>query len=196
MKSRLKIGIAIGIIAIISVATVWYFQPKTATYTEGFEESFGGWKGDTDVPQDPNNPDSPVEWNILRVTYPVKSGQYSAELYIDGRQDDGTIWIEKELSVKQNSQIQVTVSFEFYSESESFNTIAAVVGFAGTYNPEVEGDFTVLGPANMVSGWKNYTHTSTLKTDSSGEAWVAVGISVLWETEMSYNLDDVKVTIS
>jgi hypothetical protein len=67
------------------------------------------------------------------------------ELYLDGRQDDGAVWIEKMFSVKSNSQVQVEVSFEFYSENESFNVIAGVVGFAGTFNPEVEADFTVLG---------------------------------------------------
>jgi hypothetical protein len=196
MRASVKLGVVIGILTIISIAAVWYFQPKTATYTEDFEEDFGGWTADADVPQDPNKPGSPVDWNISRVTHPVKSGQYSVELYIDGRQDDGTVWIEKELSVKQNSHIQVTVSFDFYSESESFNVIAAVVGFAGTYNPEVEADFTVLGQANEASGWKSYTHTATVNTGASGEVWVAVGISVLWETKMTYNLDDVKVTIS
>jgi len=90
------------------------------------------------------------------------------------------------------------VSFDFYSESESFNWIAraAVVGFAGTYNPEVEADFTVIGQANEASGWKRYSHTATLDTGSNGEVWVAVGISVLWETEMVYNVDNAKVTIS
>jgi len=196
MRSSLKLGVAIGILTIISVAAGWYFHPIPIRYDEGFEEDFGGWEGDADVPPDPNNPGSLVDWNVSRVTSPVKFGQYSVELYIDGRQDDGTVWIERELSVKKNSQIQVKVSFDFYSESESFNVIAGIVGFAGTSNPEVEADFTVLGQANEVSGWKRYTHTATLKTGSSGEVWVAVGISVLWETEMTYNLDDVEVTIS
>jgi hypothetical protein len=196
MRSSVKLGVAIGILTIISVAAGCYFHHNPIRYDEGFEDDFGGWEGDADVPPDPNNPGSLVDWNVSRVTSPVNFGQYSVELYIDGRQDDGTVWIERELSVKKNSQIQVKVSFDFYSESESFNVIAGVVGFAGTSNPEVEADFTVLGQANEVSGWKRYTHTATLKTGSSGEVWVAVGISVLWETEMSYNLDDVKVTIS
>jgi hypothetical protein len=53
------------------------------------------------------------------------------------------------------------VSFDFYSESESFNWIvhAAVVGFAGTYNLEVEADFTVIGQANEASGWKGYSNS-------------------------------------
>jgi len=196
MRSSLKLGVVIGILTIISIAAGWYFHPNPLLYDEGFEEDFGGWEGDAAVPPDPNNSGSLVDWNVSRVTSPVKSGRYSVELYIDGRQDDGTVWIERELSVKKNSQIQVKVSFDFYSESESFNVIAGVVGFAGTSNPEVEADFTVLGQANEVSGWKRYTHTVTLKTGSSGELWVAVGISVRWETEMTYNLDDVEVTIS
>jgi hypothetical protein len=196
MGSSLKWVVVVGILMVISVVAGWYFYPKPVTYNEGFEEGFGGWIGDADVPPDPNNPGSFVEWNVSRVTSPVKSGQYSVELYIDGRQDDGTVWIEKTMSAKRNAQIQVEVSFDFYSESESFNVIASVVGFAGTSNPEVEADFTVLGQANEVSGWKRYTHTATVNTGASGEIWVAVGISVRWETEMTYNLDDVKVTIS
>ena len=196
MRTTVKWGVVIGILTIISVGAGWYFFPKPVIYNEGFEENFGGWIGDADVPPDPNNPSSLVDWNVSRVTSPVKSGQYSVEFYIDGRQDDGTVWIERKLSVKTNSKIQVTVSFDFYSESESFNVIASVVGCAGSSNPEVEADFTVLGQANEVSGWKRYTHTATLNTGSSGEVWVAVGISVSWETEMTYNLDDVKVTIS
>jgi len=196
MRSSLKWGVVIAILTIVSVVAGWYFYPKPVRYDEGFEEDFGGWIGDADVPPDPNNLGSLVDWNVSRITSPVKSGQYSVKLYIDGRQDDGTVWIEKALSTKRNAQIQVEVSFDFYSESESFNVIASVVGFAGSSNPEVEADFTVLGQANEVSGWKRYTHTATVNTGASGEVWVAVGISVRWETQMTYNLDDVKVTIS
>lgn len=196
MRSSLKLGTIIAILTIISAMAGWYFYPKQATYTEGFEQDFGGWTGDADVPLDPNNPSSLVDWNVSRITSPAKSGQHSVEIYIDGRQDDGTVWIEKALSAKRNSEIQVKIAFDCYSESESFNVIAAVVAFAGSSDPEAEADFTVLGQANEVSGWKRYTHTATLKTGSSGEVWVAVGISVRWETEMKYNFDDLEVTIS
>ena len=196
MRTSHKLGVAIVILTVISAAAGWYFGPKPAGQTQRFETNFGGWTGDADVPPDPNNPGSNVDWNVSRVTSPAKSGQHSVELHIDGKQDDGTVWIEKALTTKRNSQIQVKVSFELYSESESFNVIAAVVGFAGTENPEVEADFTVIGKANDVSGWKRYTYLATLETDFSGEVWVAVGISVRWETEMTYNLDDVEVTIN
>jgi len=147
-------------------------------------------------PQTPKKKGSHVEWNVSRGTSSAISGQDSVELHIDGRQGDGTIWIENGFSVRKNSQTQFMVFFDFYSENESYNVIGAVVGFVGTYNLEVEAGFIVIGKCARVSGWKSYRHTATLNTGSGGEVWVAVGISVRWETEMVYNLDDVKVAIS
>jgi hypothetical protein len=190
------LGAIIGFLAVIFLVYGMYFHPRPAVYKEGFEEDFGGWKSNADVPLDPNNPSSFVEWNVSRVNSPVKSGQYSVELYVDGRQDDGTVWIEKKFSARENARIYVDVSFDFYSETESWNVLAVVVGFAGARSPQVEEDFTVLSQANEVEGWKLYSHTATLETDSSGEAWVAIGISVRWETYLTYNIDNLKVTIS
>jgi hypothetical protein len=196
MKLKFKLYCVIAILIVVSAVAGWYFYPKPLVYSESFEEGFANWEADADVPPDPNNPGYPVAWNVSRVASLAHSGQYSVELYIDGRQDDGTVWIEKKISVESNSQIQVKVSFEFYSEQESLNTIAGVCVYAGISNPEVEGDFAVLGPANEVAGWKRYIYTTTVNTGPSGEVWVAVGITVRWETEMTYNIDDVKVTIS
>jgi len=159
-ETKFQIGVVIGILTIISVVAGWYFYSKPDIRWM-LEEGLGGWEGDADVPPDPNKPCFTVDWNVSRVTSPVKSGQHSVELYIDGRQDDGTVWIEKEMSVKKDSQIQVNVSFDFYSESESFNVIAGIVGFAATSNPEVEADVTVLGQANEVSDG-NITSTRQL----------------------------------
>jgi hypothetical protein len=177
---------------------VWYFYLRTdpTLYDEGFEQGLGDWVKDADLPLDPNNPGHFVTWNISRVTSVSSSGQYSMELFIDGRQDDGTIWLEKELPARSDSQIHVTISFDFYSEQASFNVIAGVCGYAGISDPALEEDFIVLGPANEVAGWKRYTHEKTLTTDSTGNVWVALGITVTWETEMTYNVDDVTITIT
>jgi hypothetical protein len=85
MRPSFKLGAVIGVLVIISiqVVIVWYFQPKTSTCTEDFEEDLGGWPGGAEVPADPNKPGSHVEWNVSRVTSPAKSGQDSVELYID-----------------------------------------------------------------------------------------------------------------
>lgn len=162
---------------------------------ESFENSFGEWSADADVPPDPNNPGYLVEWHIDRVTNVSHSGKHSLKFFIDGRQDDGTIWIERKINVKEQAQIQIKVSFWLHSEQESFNTIAVVCAYLGVENPEVEGDFSVIGTANEIAGWKNYTHLADLNTSSNGEMWIAVGISVRWETQMTYYIDDVEIEI-
>jgi hypothetical protein len=171
----------------------WYFYFYPHVLKESFEVDFGEWITDADVPLDPNNPGNPVEWSITRATNIVHSGEYSLRFFVDGRQDDGTIWVERKIEVKKNSRVQGEVSFEFYSETKSFNTIAAVVSYIGINNSEGEADFAVLGPANEVAGWKKYIYTATIQTDSSGEVWVAIGISVTWETHMTYYIDDVEI---
>ncbi len=198
MRLRFKYVPIIGVLLLVGILSVWflYSTSNPVLYNESFEQGLGDWTKDADLPLDPNNPGYPVAWNISRVTPLSSSGQYSLELYIDGRQDDGTIWIEKEIPAKSNSQIHVSVSFDFYSEQESFNLIAGVCAYAGISNPMREEDFAVLGPANEVAGWKRYTHEKTLDTDSSGEVWVALGITVRWETEMTYNIDDVKIAVN
>lgn len=182
-------------IVVTSLISAWYFHSDPEIVQEDFENGLGEWVADADVPLDPNNPGHVIEWHVRNATNVAHSGQYSLEFFIDGRQDDGTIWVERKISVKKNSQVQLMVSLEFHSEQESFNTIAEICAYVGIDNPESEADFAVLGPANEVAGWNNYAYAKALDTSSSEEAWVAVGITVRWETEMIYNIDDVEIEI-
>jgi len=196
LNTRTIVVILAAIIA-TGVSSAWYLQLSAApkTIREDFENGFGEWGTDADVPLDPNNPGHPVEWDITHSTDVANSGQYSIKLSIDGLQDEGTIWIERKIAVQKNSQMQVNVSFDFYSEQESFNTIAAVCAFAGVRNPEAEEDFVVVGSANEIAGWKKYSLTRAIDTGSSEELWVALGISVRWETYMTYYIDNVEIKV-
>ena len=183
--------LVVSLLLISSSNPLQYQNPETIQ--EDFEKDFGEWTPDAQVPPDPKNPGHLVEWNITRAADKANSGQYSVKLFIDGWADDGTIWIERKTGVRKNSQIQVKVSFVFHSEEESFNTMAVVCAYAGVGKPAVEEDFAVVGSANKVAGWKNYTYATTFQTGSSEEVWVAVGISVRWESYMTYYIDDVQV---
>jgi hypothetical protein len=162
-------------------------QNQTLTYD--FEDGLDEWTPDSHLP-------APVDWNVTVVSNVSSTGNHSALLYIDGRQDDGTVWIEHKLSLEPNSTRNVNVTFSFWSPSESFNTMAAVVGYIGTENPSTEGDFQVLGAADQVAGWKTYSIASEVHTDASGEIYVALGLSVRWETQLTYNIDDIVITIN
>lgn len=196
MKFGSRIVVVVGLLIAISTVGAWYFSPKPRIISEGFEQDFGGWVKDADVPPDPNNPGHLVAWDVNRVTSQSHSGDYGVQLFIDGRQDDGTVWLERRIPVESDSQIRIEISFDFYSEQESFNIIAGVCAYIGIADPMVEEDFVVLGPANEVAGWKRYSHTSNLNPGAHKDVWVGVGITVRWETEMTYYIDNVKVTVT
>ncbi|MEM3627073.1 MAG: hypothetical protein QXZ25_03495 [Candidatus Bathyarchaeia archaeon] len=183
------------VIVVICIIYAWHFYQNPQFLKENFEDGFGEWAPDADVPQDPNNPGHPVDWHIERVSGFAHSGRYSLEFFLDGRQDDGTIWIERRIDAKRNTQMQLKFSFWFYSEQESFNTIADVCAYAGVRNPKIEDDFTVIGPANQIAGWKSYVYMVNVDMGSSEELWVAIGITVRWETLMTYYIDDVEIEI-
>ncbi|HEY3497287.1 MAG TPA: hypothetical protein VGK73_21470, partial [Polyangiaceae bacterium] len=92
------------------------------------------------------------------------------------------------------SAAQVKVEFYLYSPTRSVVTWP-VVAYAGTTNPEVEGDFTIVGQTDQVAGWLRYTLVKTVPIGSSPVIWVAAGFGVTWEVTRTYNIDSVTVTV-
>jgi len=191
--------VVVAVVAVVAVlASIILFLPKQQqpqTFSFGFENGLEDWMPDADVPQDPNRPGESVAWSIEVAGNVSFAGNKSALLYIDGLQDDGTIWLERKISTQPNAVKNVSVSFQFWSETESFNEIAVVVGYVGIENPEAEEDFEILGGANQAEGWKAYSFSSQVETDGSGDVYVALGISVRWETHMTYFIDDIAITV-
>ncbi|MEM0008142.1 MAG: hypothetical protein QXR89_07775 [Candidatus Bathyarchaeia archaeon] len=194
MKRIYVILTVVTVIAIVLGVTGTRILRSPLVYFESFEDGFGRWVIDADVPEDPNNPGQPVEWHIGSTSNVQRTGQHSLEFFIDGQQDDGTIWIETKIEVGKRSNVRV--SFWLYSEQESFNTLAALCVYIGVEDPETEADFQVIGAANEVAGWKRYEYSKILDSSSSGELWAAIGISVRWETYLTYYIDDVKIEVS
>ncbi|NWG09082.1 MAG: hypothetical protein HXX80_02010 [Nitrososphaerales archaeon] len=185
------------IVLVVSTALGFYLYPKSLLIYDGFEDCLCEWAKGAHAPQDPNNLGNEVFWDIFRTASVAHSGIYSLNLSIDGRQDDGTIWIERRVPVNPNSNIRVKVFFWLYSEFESqANTIAGVVAYIGMDEPKVEEDFQRLGTANQVSGWKEYYYSKSLNTGAGDEVWISFGITVLWETYMSYAIDDVRIIVN
>lgn len=195
-NNRTQIIVAIFAVIIIGSLAYYYLRPEDKepfSFTDGFTYNMEAWQTDSDVPMDPNNPGEEVAWNITHGQDLTNPSNGLIRFYIDGSQDDGTIWIEQQVSLTPNKEYDGTLQFRFYSETESFNQIAAVVGYIGNSNPETETELSVLGAANEVEGWKTYEFNTVFSTDSEGNAWVACGISVRWETEMIYLIDDVSI---
>ncbi|MCL7454721.1 MAG: hypothetical protein M8467_16920 [Anaerolineae bacterium] len=162
---------------------------------EGFESGLAGWEKGADVPEDPNNPGQPVAWSIQASSEQATEGQQSARFTLDGSQDDGTIWIGQELAVPPDTELAIAFSLQLWSASESFNTLANVAAYAGPRPPEAEEDFDTSKPANLAEGWRRYDYSFPVRSDAQGRLWLAAGISVVWETEVTYYLDRLVITI-
>ena len=174
------------------IATPWSLR----RYYEDFEKGFGNWVADADVPADPNNPGSTVVWSVSLDNTLGANSTHSLKFSIDGRQDAGTVWIERTIPVATNTTVNALVTFKIYCETASANPLAAACAYIGVDNPENASQFSVIGNTNEVVGWKVYNYTTTTFSGDKAEVWVAVGITVRWETEMIFNVDDVVVVTS
>lgn len=181
-----------------------------ASFEDSFEEGFRDWRVDEHVPDDPNNPGFKVSAGAS-ISDQARSGGNALRFHLDGRQDDGTVWVERTVPFDAGATYRFNVSFWAWSESESFNTLAYAVAYLGPDDPEREEDFPEpmqnsrqdeLGfgglrePLDRAEGWEEYSFTWDGEVPDNGGLFLAIGISAVWETEMQYDLDDVQVTAS
>lgn len=178
-------------------------------FTDSFEGGIDNWTQGADVPDDPNEPGDKVAWNITVSDERAKEGSRSVNFTIDGRQDDGTIWIVRSFETRPDTRYWANVSAHAWSASESFNTIAHFVMYLGTEPPQNERSFPQSGdsgniddrsgglrqPLNLEEGWREYGFEWGAPATEDGVLHVTIGITVVWETEMTYFADDLQVTL-
>jgi hypothetical protein len=165
-------------------------------FSESFELGLGDWMPGADVPQDPNRPGETVLWSIEPSATQPMMGLQSARFYLDGRQDDGTIWLARSFEVTPDREYTVSLRFWVWSELESFNTIAKVAAYTGRKDPTTEADFDTSQAANLYAGWREYTYSFRTTGSTVGELWIAFGISAVFETEMTYYIDNIHIEIT
>lgn len=185
------LGIAIVLLLITAIAIYWSTtQSGFSQINDGFEQGVVRWERGYDLPDDPNRPGQKVTWNITDSTDIVRSGARGLSLYVDGTQDDGTIWVMRRIEVQGGETLEL--SFWSYSEVESFNTRVVLVAYIGEEQPVGEGSFEVIGPGDNWVGWQEFTYTKTVPS-SADRVWVALGISVRWETDITQYFDDLEI---
>lgn len=155
---------------------------------ESFETDFGGWQAESDG--------LAPAWSVTRSTDQAYHGSYSLRIYMDGRLDDGTTWVERQFFAAPNQVVAVELTFQLWSATQARIGSWAVVAIAGKSDPKQESDFDRIGLTEEAAGWKAYTKSWLVTADDTGGFWVALGTSVLWETEKHHYVDYVEVTIT
>ncbi|MDP3093781.1 MAG: BsuPI-related putative proteinase inhibitor [bacterium] len=175
--------------------TITVVSETQPPYFESFESGLGGWQTDHEIHCEQEIHPCLFEWSIERSTEQAQHGNYSLESFLNGINDDGTIWMEKTFPVPQNSTVTIDLSFQLWSEAATPVTQWPVVAYIGTADPELESDFTIVGYTNTVAGWQAYSHSRNINTGSSSRIWVAFGFGATWEVSRTYFMDSVTVTV-
>lgn len=170
---------------------------------DGFEDGLGAWQQGADVPLDPNTGE-PVAWSIIPSTEEALAGAASARFELDGRQDDGTIWLTRPVALSPDRAHELTLSLEAWSASESpANQISDLVLYLGNEPPSGEASFgpgpgraALREPLHQQAGWRPYELTATIDPDADGVVYLAAGISATWETEILHYLDEILLEVT
>ena len=170
---------------------------------ESFEDSFD-WETAAHI--GPEEDVADFEWVIERSDAQAADGDWSLSVFTEGDHDDGTAWATTELSPGETESFEVT--FDAWSESESFNTLRNVVAYLGPEPPESEQDFPhpsqsssnvdgapyggLREPLHLAEGW--YEYSFTWEPASVPETlYLSLGVSVVWEADATHYLDSVRV---
>jgi hypothetical protein len=176
-------------------------------FEEGFEDGLGGWKSDAAI--GPEVDIEEFEWEFGVSETEAASGDRSLRIWNEGDYDDGVTWGVHPVSVESGQSYDATVTAQFWSESESFNTLRDAVMRLGPEPPDVEEDFphpgvntTDLGetpygglrePLWLTDGWREYTFDWTTPELTTETLYIAIGHAVIWEGDATHYVDDVSV---
>lgn len=162
------------------------------TDVESFEQEVPGYYGaDFEVPFSPYPP-TPVSFYAARSGAESYHGRFAQEIFLDGTQDDGTVWLERTFPVEPWSKIDVGVAFEFfrYYPDMAFFPVVAI----GVLDAEREYDFSSV-PGTAVGGWDYLTFDQTVETGPYDTIHLGVGITVTWETPGTFFIDLIDVSL-
>jgi hypothetical protein len=159
------------------------------TFTFDFETSFDDWQQQWHKDPPPPGTDGVVSHSMERGYLDGASLKFDMG---DGHGDDGTLWIEMPFSVSTMLPTRVAVEFQLFNSFEgipNFEIKAAI----HQDNPDEQADFKTIGVTDTAEGWVPFTFEETI-TNPAGQAWVALGVRVAWETHRDYWIDHVVVS--
>lgn len=159
------------------------------TVAESFESGFGPWRANADIQR---------EWSATRTTAQAHQGFWSINITADGLNDDGTVWIFRQLRLPPGTH-HIGLTFHVWKGGEGIVNVNHPIGFIGLREPRLESDFnsspegTNFFPKSA-AGWSSYSMSRTLNVTSTSTAWVAVGYDITFEDFVTHHFDSITLT--
>jgi len=174
-----------------------------------FEDGLGEWE--TGAAIGPEVDIGDFDWEADVSEEEAAAGERSLRIWNQGDYDDGVTRVVHPAPVESGSSYRIEVSGQFWSQSESFNTIRHALMRLGPEPPETEEDFpqpglntTDLGETPYgglrdapwpADGWREYLFEWTTPELSTDTLYLAVGTAVIREADATHYVDDLSVTV-
>ncbi|MCD2199619.1 hypothetical protein LPA44_06885 [Halobacterium sp. KA-4] len=208
-RDVLRTGAAAGIAGLAGCVVPGDDDDDDAEFTESFEDGLGDWE--TGAAIGPEVDLAEFEWEVDVSDAQAATGDQSLRVWNEGDYDDGVTWAVHPVPVERGQAYEIEVEGQFWSESESFNTIRHAVMRLAPEPPEVEEDFPQPGvntsehgvtpygglrePLWLADGWHEYEFEWTTPELSTDTLYLAVGTAVIWEADATHYVDDLSVSI-
>lgn len=174
-------------------------------FSESFESPLEGWERRAAI-----GPEVDLEEfrrEVERTDERAHDGEFSLRVFAGGDHDDGTAWVARPVELPDADRF--TVGVWAWSESESFNVLRNLVAALAPEPPEAEEDFPEPGrnstgipgapygglrePLHRAEGWERYVFEWEPEAVPD-VAHLAVGVSVVWESDATHFLDSIRLT--
>jgi hypothetical protein len=204
-REVLRTGAAVGLAGVAGCVG----GSDGAAFSEGFEDGLGDWEREAAIGPEVDLED--FEWEIDVSETEAAEGDRSLRVWNEGDYDDGVSWATRPIAVDPGREYEIEATAQFWSESESFNTIRHAVMRLGPEPAATEEDFPQLGvnssdfgetpygglrePLWLSDGWREYSFEWTTPELSTDTLHLAVGTAVIWEADATHYVDDLSVTI-
>lgn len=178
-------------------------------FVEGFEDGLESWAHYADVPDDPETGRA-VEWNVSTSHARPRTGAASLVLQIDGRQDDGTVWVTRQVQVHPSAAYHVNVSaYAAMGTGEGIQFSSELLLYVGLEPPSDESSFPLESPSVGDGGssragirepdrpgdWNRYGFEWDSPVAAEGHLFVAVGMTIVWESRATVYVDDLELKL-
>lgn len=204
-RDVLRAGVGAGAVTLAGCQS----GPGPSGFEEDFEDGIGDWEADAAI--GPEVDIDEFEWEFGISGEQAAEGDRSLRIWNEGDYDDGVTWGVHPIPVASGKAYRATVTAQWWSESESFNTIRNVVMRLGPDPPETEEEFpqpgvntTDLGetaygglrePLWLADGWREYSFQWTTPELTTDTLYIAIGTAVVWEGDATHYVDDISVEL-
>ncbi len=182
--------------------------PDPVTFEASFEDGLDTWEQHSHIGPDASGE---FEHSIEQTDERAYDGEHSVAIFTEGTYDDGTAWIDHPIEIESGHAYEAEASVYAWSPSESFNVVRQLVAYLGPEQPTEEFDFPQSGenssdwgesdngglrePLQRAEGWEEYSFTWETPTLDVEELYFAVGVTVVWEADRIFWIDDVSVSL-